>query len=68
MTRGQAHVLVFRFPDGGTIRSDQPIREAELALAEAESAAVVDEYRRAFDEAVENRMARFGFASDGSLL
>lgn len=69
MSRGQAHVLVFRFPDGGTILSDQPIREAERALAEAESARLVDEKRQEFDRAVEEHCARFGFdALTGELL
>lgn len=69
MTRGQAQALVFRFPDGGTILSDQPIREAQHAIAEAESARVVDEYRRRFDQAVEDHCMRFGFdALTGELL
>lgn len=69
MTRGQAQTLVFRFPDGGTILSDQPIREAERALAEAASARYVDEKRQEFDRAVEEHCARFGFdAVTGGLL
>ena len=68
MTRGTAQALVFRFPDGGTILSDQPIREAQRVLAEAESARVVDEYRRRFDQAVEDHCMRFGYDAMGELL
>lgn len=72
MTRGEAQTAivprVYQFRDGGTILSDQPVREAQHVLAEAESARVVDEYRRRFDQAVEDHCMRFGFGIDGSRL
>ena len=64
---GSPRILVM--PDGGTVRSDQPILEAERALDEAAAQAYVDMKRREFDEAVENLMVNFGFdTTTGDLL
>lgn len=59
---------VFVMSDGMSIRSDQPIEEAERALMEAASHDRIDQMRRDFDAAVENHMARFGFDTNGELL
>lgn len=59
MTRGQAQALVFRFPDGGTILSDQPVREAEKAVAMAAYDARIDQARRDFDAAVQHKIRMF---------
>jgi hypothetical protein len=52
---------ILRFPDGGTYPIENVHIEADLALEEAASAAYVDECRRAFDTAVDEHCARFGF-------
>lgn len=58
MTRGQAQALVFRFPDGGTILSDQPVREAEKAVAMAA-------YSVDFEAGVAAKVAAFESAFGG---
>lgn len=72
MTRGAAQSAiaprVYQFPDGGTILSTQPVIEAHHALAEAASAALVDEARRRFDAEVERHCLAFGFDENGNLL
>lgn len=68
MTRGQAQhavpaATVVIFPDGGSYLTSHVHEEADMALEEAASAAYVDECRRAFDTAVDEHCARFGFDS-----
>ena len=59
---------VLIMPDKTTILSNQPIIEAEKALAEAASHERIDSLRRDFDRAVEEHCMRFGFDESGELL
>ena len=59
---------VFVMPDGQSVLENQPVIEAIAALAEAASHDRIDQYRRAFDQAVEEHCMRFGFDTTGELL
>lgn len=61
MTGKHSGPRVLIMPDGGTALTDQPVREAGRALAEAASRAYVDMKRAEFDQAVEEHCLMFGF-------
>lgn len=65
MTYGEARRSIsdriYKFPDGGTILGSQLVVEAERAIAEADSAALVDEAYRFANDLAEKHRLLYGF-------
>ena len=59
---------IFVMPDGMTVRSDQPIHEAERELQKRAWHDVIDAKRREWDAEVERMCLEFGFDVNGELL
>ena len=59
---------VFVMPDGQSVRSDQPVIEAERELKKRAWQDAIDKKRREWDADVERMCLEYGFDTNGDLL